>query len=288
MQKNTSNDKKILIKMLNNYFNYNDNIIPMYPWSNENLDELFKIIDVKDKKVLSVMASADQPLLCHLNGASSVDTFDRNYCTLYHLYLRKWIIENTSKRTLERFDEKFIKKVLELAEPKKDIEESALIFWKMLYNSNFRENNYELNSKIFDIPLRENDYLLPYAKRIKEEISDIDFNFYNIDIFKNIDIKGEYDVIILSNILECAESVEQLKNARRNIIKLLKNDGVAVCSYKKNRMKSKAHIKEKDILSTKYYSYYLKPEEFGVKTHDEYGFNDLGYQYRKSKVGGFR
>ena len=288
MQDKSNEDKKLLMKMINNYFNYNDNIIPMYPWSNENLDELFKHIDVKDKKVLSVMASADQPLLCHLNGASRVDTFDRNYCTLYYFYLRKWIIENTSKRILERFDEKFIKRVLQLAEPKNEIEKSALIFWRMLYNSNFRENNYELNSKIFDIPLRKNDYLLPYAKRIKEEIGDINFNFYNIDIFKNIDINEEYDVIILSNILECAESVEQLKNARRNIIKLLKNDGVAVCSYKKNRMRSKKHRCEKDILSTKYYSHYLKPEEFLVKTQDEYGVNDLGYQYRKCKVGGYR
>ncbi len=288
MQKNISNDKSVLMKMLNNYFNYNDNIIPMYPWSNENLDELFKLIDVKDKKVLSVMASADQPLLCYLNGAEEVDTFDRNYCTLYHFYLRKWIIEHTSKRILEKYDDNFLKKVLKVVEPKSEIEKSALIFWKMLYNSNFRENNYELNSKIFDIPLRTNDYLLPYAKRIKEEISNIDFKFYNIDIFKNIDIKEVYDIIILSNILECTTSVDELKNARRNIIKLLKPDGVAVCSYKKNSMRSKKHKEEINVLSTKYYSYYLKPEEFLIKTQDEYGFNDLGYQYRKSKVGGLR
>lgn len=284
MKKN--NEKNLLLKLLNNYFNYNDNVIPMYPWSNENLDELFRYIDVKDKKVLSVMASSDQPFLAYLNGASRVDTFDRNYCTLYHFYLRKWIIENTSKRIFERFDETFIKKVLEVATPESDIEKSALIFWRMLYNS--KDSNHEINSLIFDMPKRTNDYLLPYAKRIKEEIKDIDFDFYNFDIFKNIDIKGNYDVIILSNILECASSIDELKNARRNILRLLKSDGVAVCSYKKNSMKSKNHNREKEILSTKYYSYYLQPEEFLVKTQDEYGFNDLGYQYRKIKVGGNR
>lgn len=276
-----NNDKNLLIRMLNNYFNYNDGIIPMYPWSNENLDELFRYIDVKDKNVLSVMASSDQPLLAYLNGASVVDTFDRNYCTLYHFYLRKWIIENTSQRIFERFDEKFIKKVLEVAIPRNDIEESALIFWRVLYNSS---SEYEINSLIFDTPIRTNDYLLPYSKRIKKEIKDIEFEFYNIDIFKSIDLKGDYDVIILSNILECATSIEQLKNARRNILRLLKNNGVAVCSYKKNSISSKNHIKEVDCLSTKYYSSYLKLEEFGVKTQDEYGFNDLGYQYRKLKV----
>lgn len=283
MKKN--NEKNLLLKLLNNYFNYNDNVIPMYPWSNENLDELFRYIDVKDKRVLSVMASSDQPLLAYLNGASSVDTFDRNYCTLYHFYLRKWIIENTSKRIFERFDEKFIRKVLEMAIPKNDIEESALIFWKILYNSS---SDYEINSLIFDTPMRTNDYLLPYAKRIKEEIHDIEFEFYNMDIFKSIDINDKYDVIILSNILECASSIDELKNARRNILRLLKSDGVAVCSYKKSSMKSKNHNREKEILSTKYYSYYLQPEEFLVKTQDEYGFNDLGYQYRKIKVGGNR
>ena len=277
-------DKELLMRMLNNYFNYNDNVIPMYPWSNENLDELFKKIDVKDKKVLSVMASGDQPLLAYLNGAETIDTFDRNYCTLYHFFLRKWIIENTSKRIFERFDEKFIKKVLDLAKPNSDIEESALIFWKILYNSNFKENNYELNSLIFDKPIRTNDYLLPYATRIKEEINNIEFNFYNIDLFKNIDIENSYDVIILSNILECATNIEELKNARHNILRLLNPNGVAVCSYKKNSMRSESHKYEKSILSIKYYSYYLKPEEFGIKTQDEYGFNDLGYQYRKLKM----
>lgn len=282
MQKNVS--KNLLMKMLNNYFNYNDNIIPMYPWSNENLDELFKYIDVKDKNVLSVMASADQPLLCYLNGSKKVDTFDRNYCTLYHFYLRKWIILYTNRRNLNNISDNMINKVLNFVEPQNDIEKSALIFWRMLYNSNFRDNIDELDPKIFDIPLRVNDYLLPYSKRLKEEISDINFDFYNFDIFKNIDIEGEYDIIILSNILECTSSIEQLKNARRNILRLLKLDGIAVCSYKKNSIKSKNHIKEKDILSTKYYSHYLKAEEFGIKTNDEYGWNDLGYQYKKCKI----
>ena len=282
MQKNVS--KNLLMKMLNNYFNYNDNIIPMYPWSNENLDELFKFIDVKDKKVLSVMASADQPLLCYLNGALKVDTFDRNYCTLYHFYFRKWIIEHTNRRNIDNLSDNIINKVLTSVIPKNEEENSALIFWKMLYNSNFRENVDELDPKIFDIPLRSNDYLLSYAKRLKEEINNIDFDFYNINLFKNIDIPCEYDILILSNILECASSVEELKKARRNILKLLKPDGVAVCSYKKNSMNSNNHKKEVNILSTKYYSNYLKLEEFGVKTNDEYGWNDLGYQYRKCKI----
>ena len=40
-----------------------DNYDKLYYSTNENLDELFKYIDVKDKDVLTVLSSSDQYLL---------------------------------------------------------------------------------------------------------------------------------------------------------------------------------------------------------------------------------
>ena len=64
----------------------------IYKGTNENLKDIFSKYDVKDKDVLTVLASSDQALACYYCGAKTIDAFDRSYLTLYYYYLRKWLI----------------------------------------------------------------------------------------------------------------------------------------------------------------------------------------------------
>ena len=65
----------------------------VYYHSNENLKELFSFIDVKDKDVLSVLASGDQVFHFYANGAKKVETFDVNRLTFYYYYIRLWTLK---------------------------------------------------------------------------------------------------------------------------------------------------------------------------------------------------
>lgn len=62
----------------------------IYTRTNENLNLLLKDIEVKNKKVLTVLASSDQLFYFLLKNAKEVETFDINVLTKYFFYLRKW------------------------------------------------------------------------------------------------------------------------------------------------------------------------------------------------------
>jgi len=65
----------------------------IYTRSNENLPALFSNFSVKDKDVLTVLASSNQYFSAYYLGAKSVDTFDVNYLAEFYWYLRYWLIE---------------------------------------------------------------------------------------------------------------------------------------------------------------------------------------------------
>ncbi len=265
----------------------------MYPWSNENLDVLFKIIDVKDKDVLSVMSSGDQPLLCHYHGAKHVDTFDINYDALFLFILRKWLIENTDRRILSR--KTFGAGDPELGELMKKIipqnidEEDAYSYWKTLIRK-FDEislygKTYRLDKRMFDLPEHEYDWLLPFSLELKKDIRRINFKFYNINFFKELNLNNKYDVIILSNILEHSKSRDDWCIAKKNILDLLNPNGVAVCTNKIFRYGDSWHRNEVKLLTDNSKSdlEYLQVEEFKTIVDDENGYIPIGYQYRKIK-----
>ena len=54
---------------------------------------LFNRISLKDKRVLSVLASSDFLFSALDDGATIVDTFDINFLTYRYFYLRKWLLE---------------------------------------------------------------------------------------------------------------------------------------------------------------------------------------------------
>ena len=58
----------------------------IYTRTNENLNLLLKDIEVKNKKVLTVLASSDQLFYFLLKNAKEVETFDINVLTKYFFY----------------------------------------------------------------------------------------------------------------------------------------------------------------------------------------------------------
>ena len=55
-----------------------DNYSKMYFKTNEDLDYISDIINFKNKRVLTVLASSDQLFLARTNMAKRIDTFDKN------------------------------------------------------------------------------------------------------------------------------------------------------------------------------------------------------------------
>lgn len=76
--------------------------------SNENLRKLFSGIDLKDKEILSVLASSDQLFYFYDNGTKLVDTFDKNKLTFYYFYLRKWFIQYKNKYYITKVNRRML------------------------------------------------------------------------------------------------------------------------------------------------------------------------------------
>ena len=256
---------------------YDENNI-IYVNTNENLKEVFNNFDVKDKKVLTVLSSSDQLLSCLYNGAKEVDTFDRSYVTNYYFYLRKWLIEYKnqlypSNKYLYDSAYELYKLIFEIKA--KTIEErKARIFW-LVY---FETNNYKCNKYLFESRYCKGN--TPFEDNIDKvrEILPKTINFYGMDIFDEIDLDKTYDIIILSNMLEYETNNERRNTLRKNLEKLLNNNGIVICSYKTTTKVSNFHLEERDILTKnqlvldkefKYYEPFIGKEK------------ELAYSYKK-------
>ena len=202
-----------------------DNYDKLYYSTNEDLDELFENIDVKDKEVLTVLSSSDQYFYCCFNGACSVDSFDINKLTKYYYYLRLWGIKYLNK--FYPGDDLFknhiyIYELLKLVECNNKSEEEAYIFW----NSYIRKIFPFDNNNLFYVGSRKNG--ISNISKLNESIEKHEFNFYNDDL-KSIISDKKYDVILISNILEYCTS-DTTRMIRDKLDDLLTDDGVIVCS----------------------------------------------------------
>ena len=279
------NHEQVRQLALNTYFHSQEHFYHpqymIYQETNENLLELFRYYNVKDKEVLSVLASSDQVLSCYYCGAKSIDTFDKVYLTLFYYYLRKWVILYQKQfYPSHSFFESGDKNLYDLicqVRPTNIDEENAIIFWKYYLELNqFKADKYLFYLSIIKQPKPFGDSI----DRIKG-IFDKEISFTCMDFFKDTTIQKKYDVLLLSNILEYASTQKQLYFARRNIESLLKDDGIAICTYLRNRGTSYAHKKEVHILT----SHSLKLDRDNC-TYYEPLWNDrikLAYSYQLKK-----
>ena len=251
----------------------------LYRKSNENLTEIFNNYSVKDKDVLTVLASSDQLFSCIYCGAKSVDTFDINPYTLYYYYLRKWLITYTNEwyPSYNFFEKKDIG-IYDLVcsiKPSNIKEKEAKNFWKT------KLEHYGYSG----IHLFEEDYVIgsvPYlndSQTIKNSFEN-PIDFKQLDFSKPVDIDKKYDVIILSNMLEYNSVKDNLRIVKENIEKLLDVNGIAILSYKMQHKNGRLH--QLEVLEMTHNKLTLDKEcEYYESL---YGQNiDLAYSYRKIK-----
>lgn len=201
----------------------------IYAGSNENLENLFKRFSVKDKKVFSVMASADQPFCAYYNGAKSVDTFDVNKLAKHYYYLRKWLLKYEDKFYPDPFakDNEWIYNLLSLVKCNSADEELSFRYWFTYVN----ETPGFLGKYLFNRFNKDNRTGITDNQKLLDIIDDKELVFKHQNIGGKIDKSKKYDTIILSNILEYNNYYRELLMAYRdNLYDILEDDGEVVCS----------------------------------------------------------
>ena len=229
-----------------------DKNLLIYKGTNENLKEILKKYNVKNKDVLTVLSSTDQALSCYYEGARTIDTFDRSYLTLYYYYLRKWLIlyQNELYPSYKFLSftgngDIALYRLVCNVKAESDKEKEAQIFWKKFmefndYRSNFLfEDRYCIEAKPFNNNI----------EKIKG-FFDKDIVFYNIDITNPVKIEKKYDVVLLSNMLEYKEVEETRNIVRINLENLLKDNGITICTYKIKKKNDVWHLNEIKELTT--------------------------------------
>ncbi len=216
----------------------------VYYKTTEDLTDLLDI-DFYNKDVLTVLGSSDQYLTAKYLDANIVDSFDKNRLTLYYFYLRIWTLKYSKYLYPQVLDNNtWLTELLKIIKPSTLMEKRALDYYKrhIIENTNLYNLFYNLD-------------LQPEGKTIftkNEELQDcLDSNlvFYIIDLFEKVNIDKTYDILLISNILDWARNdPKKLEIARNNIHKLLRKDGVAMCTRLINKP-DKEIEKEKEIFS---------------------------------------
>lgn len=214
-------------------------VCKLWPMTNENLKEVYKLFDVKDKAVLTVTSSGDHIFESLASGAKTVDSFDINYLTEYYYYLKKAIIQSYKASScfnlieLLSYGDISKKRYNKLRE---NLDGKYQLFWdiiignylsskddslKNLYNTNASTKHYNLVNY-----LSRDKY-----KLLKEKLDEFDENFIHCDIFsldKNLD--KSYDLIYLSNIYRYVdkynyEGLNKIKEYSKTKLYPFLNDG---------------------------------------------------------------
>ena len=189
----------------------------LYYKANEDLVDQCLDVDFYHKDVLSVLASSDQVFTARYLEANTVDAFDFNRLTVYYYYLRIWSLKYKNELYPLVLDEnnKWLATLLRLVKPSTKMEQKALEFFKnhVKEDTNFINLFYEVDKQ-------------PIGRTL-----------YKV-----------YDILLISNILEWANGdKDKLQIAKDNLSRLLKKDGVVICSKLTNQ--SKEVDQEKDIFS---------------------------------------
>lgn len=188
----------------------------IYLFSNENLDDVARVLKYEDKKVLTVAGSGDQYLASVYYGAKDITTFDINPLAYYMTILKIAAVKTFSYEEFILFfisnidyekNEMFLKLKL-LNKLKSNMPEDVYYYWtkvltqieisgigKLFYLGKYnthcltRNNMYKEEQKYYEL---------------KEKIQHIDFpKFINSSITHLSSAKhGNYDLIYLSNILD--------------------------------------------------------------------------------------
>jgi len=193
----------------------NGTLTQAYPFSNEQLNKLFKHLNPQNSRVLTVGSSGDQMLYCLYYGAKDITIIDGN------LYAKPWIeyklnaikelsfkefndyfLKSSESSELNPFSQEVFKKVFH------HLSEDSKSFWGQiyLYSTSSQEIYSTLISRcdsnldrVFSVFYKEKnsyDKLQNILKKNNYELTFINEEFSNFPK----SITGKFDVILLSNI----------------------------------------------------------------------------------------
>lgn len=217
----------------------------IYPMTSENIKDTYKLFDLTNKDILTVISSGDHILSAILNGAKNVDAFDINYLTEYYYHFKKAIIETYD---LEKFKDILLYNIIPIGKIKEkwyinfrdNIDEKYQAFWDEIINYSL-SNNYPLNSLILACP----DYfhLIDYLKedtynKLKEQLPNVKVNFIQSDLL-HLDkhLTKNYDFMFFSNIADYIGISKTKEYSKTKLIKNLKDNGTIAYAYMYNAEK---------------------------------------------------
>ena len=200
----------------------------IYFCSNEDIMKAVKNLDIRDKNVMTVLASSDQLFTFNSLGAKEVDAFDHNILTIYYYYLRKWSIKYNDQLYPEfvmENDYERLKKLLSLVKVDENNpdEAQALTFWKKhaTNRTDFRRMFYR-------------DFMHKTVSYDQEDVKpslDKPVDFRQVDMTHETDFDRQYDLLYLSNIIEWEQlDKKKLTAIKNNALRLINDDGLVLCT----------------------------------------------------------
>ena len=202
----------------------------LYFATNELASEIIGSFDIKDKDVLTVLGSGDQAFHFYNNGARKVDVFDINRLAIYYYYLRRWTITYLKMSYPPfNFDGTFILDLLSHVVPRDDKEQNAILYWKEIA-SLLKKTNID-SKKLFHYSIyTKYDESIFDNTNLEQILNEDSFSFYNFDIARIINSLKKYDVVYVSNIADYVDKSGTFDNYKQNLKKLIKKDGIIICS----------------------------------------------------------
>lgn len=215
----------------------------VYPFTNENIKEYIDIVDTENaNNALTVMASGDHAINLISKGIMNIDTFDVNQLTEYYaLGLKRAMFEKFSYSQFQEFILNFENEHMPLNDLSASLEDLLPFmegkyreFWQIIIDYNYKKQKslrhpvnllsmllYEIDPQATNNPYF-ND--VDEYNKVKENIgkANITFKRANANNLHN-EFNKEYDLVLLSNILDYFGTVWGNKWSEQELLKYIEN-----------------------------------------------------------------
>ena len=290
---------KYLIENHKFYRNHGEMFEMIYPFTNENIKDMFSCFNFKDKECLSILGSSDQVFDMYLRGAKSVTAFDINPLTKYLFYLKRAALRADltkeeylsffcSSENYDEFKKSFNEETFTRIVP--FLKGNSYKFWTELYT---RYSGYKIREQdclfSFDEYKRSTLESIVYYlsdewfEKVKEISSSIKITFVNENI-KDLILSKNYDLMYFSNLIQYASSIFYQQSLYET---KYEEEKVSLQEFKDFIMQYKDNLNDNGVMIIGYI--YTILEEcntiaiFNKKIRDEVFPNDTySYEYFKA------
>lgn len=290
---------KYLIENHKFYRNHGEMFEMIYPFTNENIKDMFSCFNFKDKECLSILGSSDQVFDMYLRGAKSVTAFDINPLTKYLFYLKRAALRADltkeeylsffcSSENNDEFKKSFNEETFARIVP--FLKGNSYKFWTELYT---RYSGYKIREQdclfSFDEYKRSTLESIVYYlsdegfEKVKEISSSIKITFVNKNI-KDLILSKNYDLMYLSNLIQYASSIFWQQSLYET---KYEEEKVSLQEFKDFIMQYKDNLNDNGVMIIGYIYTILEECDtiaiFNKKIRDEVFPNDTySYEYFKA------